>query len=168
MVRATEKNRYMAQPPARAEHVAVASSNRMLVWGGNGGKKSRIMTSTVEIYDVLSGTWQETRQLRSSSLPENLNSMAVIWYEEKAYTFGGFIQNVHDDLGQMINDVYEVDLSSLECKKLEPYGAPSPTPRDSSAMVYCKRKLVNYGGRLDDDVESDELHVFDLNSSEFS
>ena len=130
----------------------------MAVWGGSG---SDIETSVVECFDVLSATWVEARQL-SQYLPDGLRLMAVACDEERAYTFGGYTESGR------INDVYEVDLTSLVCCKIEPcaHSAPSPSARDDSAIVISRRRLVNYGGYADGGRESDELHVLDLDASE--
>ena len=93
----------------------------MAVWGGEGGRGVHIETSVVECFDVLSATWMEARQY----LPDGLHSMAVACDEERAYTLGGETES------GSINDVYEVDLTSLVCCKIElsTHSAPSPSAR---------------------------------------
>ena len=129
------------EPVARAHHAAFGYHRHMAVWGGEGGRGVHIETLVVECFDVLSATWMEARQL-SQYLPDGVHSMAVACDEERAYTFGGLT-----DSGR-INDVYEVDLTSLVCSKIEPsaHYAPSPSARSSSAIVISRRRLVNYGG----------------------
>ena len=134
----------------------------MAVWGGKGSRGVHMETSVVECFDVLSATWMEARQL-SQYLPDGLHSMAVACDEERAYTFGG------DTKSGSINDVYEVDLTSLVCSRIEPsaHSAPSPSARNDSAIVISRRRLVNYGGyTTGGGRESDELHVLDLDASE--
>ena len=147
------------EPLARWRHAAVYSNHRMLVWGGDGGTV-RIETSAVGCFDVLSASWADTRHL-SQYLPDGLYSMAVACDEESAYSFGGRTKS------ERINDLYEVNLTSLVCRKLVPsaHSAPSPSARAGSAMLCSRRKLVNYGGYCDGDRVSDELHVFDLDNS---
>ena len=133
----------------------------MSVWGGQGGGV-HIETSVVECFDVLSATWREARQL-SQYLPDGLYRMAVACDEERAYTFGGTTGSGD------INDVYEVDLTSLVCSKIElsAHSAPSPSARnDSAIVVISRRRLVNYGGDTDGGRVSDELNVLDLDASE--
>ena len=132
----------------------------MAVWGGEGGS-GVIETSVVECFDVLSATWMEARQL-SQDLPDGLYNMAVACDEERAYTFGGRTKSGR------INDVYEVDLTSLVCCKIEPsaHSAPSPSAREFSAIVISRRRLVNYGGETGGGRVSDELHLLDLDASE--
>ena len=129
------------EPVARAFHAAIGYHRCMAVWGGEGSGGVHIETSVVECFDVLSATWTEARQL-SQYLPDGLCRMAVACDEERAYTLGGRTGS------RRINDVYEVDLTSLVCSKIEPsaHSAPSPSARDDSAIVISRRRLVNYGG----------------------
>ena len=146
------------EPVARIYHASVASQGRMVVWGGVG-----IETSAVESFDVLSATWMETQQL-SQYLPDRLCRMAVACDEERAYTFGGQTTR----LGR-INDVYEVDLTSLVCSKIQlsAHSAPSPSTREDSAIIISRRRLVSYGGDTSgSNTSSDELHVLDMDASE--
>ena len=147
------------EPLVRYKHAAVASNHRMLVWGGDGGVKVRIETSAVECFDVLSASWAETRQL-SKCLPDGLYGMAIACDEERAYSFGGLTKSGH------INDLYEVNLTSLVCRKLGPsaHSAPSPSGRAGSAMLCSRRKLVHYGGYCGGGVSD----VFDLDNSKLS
>ena len=146
------------EPVARDHHAAFGYHRYMAVWGGRGGDGVHIETSVVERYDVLSATWVEARQY----LPDGLYGMAVACDEERAYTFGGLTESGR------INDVYEVDLTSLVCCKIEPsaHSAPSPRARQFSAIVISRRRLVNYGGETGDGGASDELHLLDLDASE--
>ena len=147
----------------RAHHVAVnAGEKYALVWGGDEGDGMQIDTSTVDTFDVLSASWQEPRQLRGTPLPDRFHKMAVAWDEKKTYLFGGKC-----DFDTRFNDVYEIDLKTLECKKLTlaEDSAPPPSPRSSCSMVCARRRLVIYGGFTGME-QSDELHVFDLDTSE--
>ena len=146
------------EPVARTFHAAIGYHRHMAVWGGKG---SDIETLVVECFDVLSATWMEARQL-SQYLPDRLRYMAVACDEERAYTFGGETESGR------INDVYEVDLTSLVCSTIEPcaHSAPSPSARCSSVIVISRRRLVNYGGYADGGGVSDELHVLHLDASE--
>ena len=149
------------EPRARYWHAAVSSNRHMLVWGGYGGIGVPIETATVEIFDVISATWRDPRQLSGQSLPDDLRGMAIIRDGDKTYSFGGLTRSTR---------INEIDLTSLQCRHLVPAAgagsAPPPRAREGSGMVYYKRKLVPYGG-FTGDGSSDELHVFDLNKSEW-
>ena len=149
---------YNREPNARCYHATIASNRQVLVWGGKSSGE-QIKTSAVECFDVVSTTWQETRQL-SLHLPDGLHHMAVAWNEEKAYSFGGVSKS-----GQT-NDIYEVDKTSLVCKKIIPSAGSAPFPQSRSAIICSGRRLINYGG-FSDTGFSDEIHVFDLDTSEY-
>ena len=150
------------EPRARYCHAAVGVGQRFYAWGGNGGDTS-VQASTVECLDVPSATWQEPRQLRGHSLPDRLDSMAVTADGERAYSFGG---RTGSDYSIACNTVYEVNMTSLECRELAPASAsPAPSKKEGSGMVHYQHMLVVYGG-YSEGRRTDELHVFDLNTSE--
>ena len=151
-----------AEPSARYGHAAVGCGGNLFVWAGNGGPGSPVPSSVLERFNVVSASWQEPRQLRGQSLPDGFNSMAVTSDGEKAYFFGGV-----DESDTPHNSLYCLDLSSFLCQIIVPTAASeSPSPRDDSAMVYYRRKLVLYGGDTGGGSPSDELFVFDLDTSE--
>ena len=148
------------EPQARHCHAAVSWNRHMLVWGGGGGGHE---TSTVEIFDVISATWRDPRQLSGQSLPDGRHYMGIAALDgDKAYSFGGWTGSTR------INDLLEIELTSLQCRHLVPAegSAPPPSARTGSGMVSYRRNLVTYGGYTGDR-HSDELHVFDLNKSEW-
>ena len=147
-----------AEPSARHGHAGVGCGGNLFVWAGDGGRGSPVPSLVLERFNVVSTSWQEQRQLRGQSLPEGFNSMAVTSDGEKAYFFGGI-----DESYTRHNSLYCLDLSSLVCRMIVP-SSESPSPRDDSAMVHYRRKLVLYGGNTGG--VSDELFVFDLDTSE--
>ena len=148
------------EPRARYFHAAVSVGQTLHVWGGDGGRTS-VQASTVECLDVPSATWQEPRQLRGHPLPDRLQAMAVTADGERAYSFGG-----RTGSGKS-NAVYEVNMTSLECRELAPASAsPVPSKKFGSGMVHYQHMLVVYGGFTSESGTTDELHVFDLNTSE--
>ena len=139
------------EPQARGYHAAVGVGQRFYAWGGHGGDTS-VQASTVECLDVPSATWQEPRQLYR---------MAVTADGERAYSFGGRTGSGYS------NAVYEVNMTSLECRELAPASAsPAPSKKCGSGMVHYQHMLVVYGGFTSEGRPTDELHVFDLNTSE--
>ena len=152
-----------AEPSARYGHGAVGCGANLFVWGGDGGPGSRVPSSVLERFNVVSTSWQEPRQLRGQSLPDGLHRMAVTSDGEKAYCFGGLVGSYVS--GQRRNSLYCLDLSSQVCRVIVP-SSESPSPRCDSAMVHYKGKLVLYGGVTGGGSISDELFVFDLDTSE--
>ena len=149
-----------AEPSARCDHAGVGCGGNLFVWAGKGGPGSPVPSSVLERFNVVSTSWQEPLQLRGQSLPDGLRRMAVTSDGEKAYFFGGI-----DESFTLHNSLYCLDLSSLVCRKIVP-SSKSPSPRDHSAIVHYRRKLVLYGGHTGGGSVSDELFVFDLDTSE--
>ena len=149
-----------AEPSARYSHGAVGCGGNLFVWGGVGGPGSPDPSSVLERFNVVSTSWQEPRQLRGQSLPDGLQRMAVTSDGEKAYFFGGSYGSYTRH-----NSLYCLDLSSLVCRVIVP-SSESPSLRYDSAMVHYRRKLVLYGGDTGGVSVSDELFVFDLDTSE--
>lgn len=147
------------EPLARCGHAAVASDLQMLIWGGDGGNMA-VDTSSIEIFDLASATWLQPRHLRGQNLPEGLYCMALACDGKRAYMFGGATKSKLS-----INEVYEIDLKSLECRMLEGFIPPFVTR--ASAMVYYERMLVNYGGHTDS-VSSAQLNAFNFDESKCS
>ena len=156
-------SRSTAEPPARYHHAAVGFGQSMFVCAGTGSGLSAV--PVLESFNVLSTTWQEPRQLRGRS-PDSHQCMAVASDGRKAYWFGGGREGLPPLYNNYVNSLYSLDLSSLSCQKVPTNSAESPTPRIGSAMVSYRRKLVIYGGRTSDVSLSDEVFVFDLNTSE--
>ena len=152
-----------AVPSARRSHGAVGCGGNLFVWAGYGRRGSPVPSSVLERFNVVSTSWQEPRQLRGQSLPDRLHRMAVTSDGEKAYCFGGLVGTFVS--GQKHNSLYCLDLSSQVCRKIVP-SSESPSPRYDSAMVHYRRKLVLYGGDTGGGSPSDELFVFDLDTSE--
>ena len=147
------------EPRPRKRHAAVGVGHNLYVWAGD-SSSARTPSTTFETFDVGSETWGESQRL-NGSLPDGLRNVAVATDGKSAYTFGG-ASNSYAHL----NSVYQIDLSTLQCRELVPRAA-SCAPRKGSCMVYFNKKLVVHGGYTDRDV-TDELLVFDLRTSEWS
>lgn len=152
------------EPHPRDSHAAVGIGQKLYVWGGYGGS-AKIRTTTIERFDVCFETWEEPRQLQRS-LPDGLSNMAVACDGERAFSFGGTIGTYPNYT--YLNTLYEINLSTLQCKELLPR-TPSQAPKklSGSRMVYFNHKLIVHGGRTPQGA-TDELHVFDLQTSKFA
>ena len=146
------------EPRARAWHAAVGVGDKLFIWGG-GGDSTRIQTTTLEVFNVNSLSWEQTRQLKGS-LPDSLCSAAVTSQKESFYSFGGYTLP-----GHYIDTVYEINSSTLLCRELPP-NSPSHAPKkqQGSRSVYFKNKVVVYGGNTGQG-RPDEVHVFNLEKS---
>ena len=150
-----------AEPSARYGHGACSFGANLLVWGGNGGhNNSPVPLSVVEIFNMTHTAWQEPRHLQGLSSHDFLQSMAVASDGERAYFFGG--RSGPSGSQVRSNALCVMDLSSLRCRETVATNTEeSPSPSSNSGMVFHRRQLIVYGGGL-----SDELFVFDLDSSE--
>ena len=147
------------EPSARRYHAAIGTGNSMLVLAGSGG--SSIDSSVVERFNATSTTWNQPHHLLNQALPDDYSHMGVTSDGEKLYMFGGLVGS------QRCNTLFEVDIFSLECRELVPAtSATSPTARSHCGLVYWNRRLVVYGGTIAAGTPTDELFVFDLNTSE--
>jgi len=148
------------EPRARAWHAAVGVGDKLFIWGG-GGDSTRIQTTTLEVFNVNSLSWEQTRQLKGS-LPDSLCSAAVTVTSQKEsfYSFGGYTLP-----GHYIDTVYEINPSTLLCRELPP-NSPSHAPekQQGSRSVYFENKVVVYGGNTDQG-RPNEVRVFNLEKS---
>lgn len=146
--------------------------HKLFVWGGDGGSPG-IQTTTIESFDVTSEAWDPPRQL-SCSLPNGLYGMAVTTDGESAFFFGGVTLNSRvpsskpaSERFTYSNTLYQVNLSTLQCKELVPK-TPSHAPKGVSGggMVCFNHRLVLYGGYTGRE-RVDKVYVFDIRTSEW-
>ena len=146
------------RPQPTEGHATVGVGSKLHVWGGSLGSGSpKVQTTTLETFDVSSRTWERPQKL-PCFLHDGLMNMAVTADGGNAYFFGGRSGPV-----AYHNTVYRVNPSTLQCVDLTPRNDP-PKERAWSCMVHFNQKLVIHGGRTDQD--TDELHLFDLRTSE--
>ena len=150
------------EPEPRASHAAVGLGKRLYVWGGKGisEAESKRLTRTVVSFDVSTESWEQPQQISGGPLPDGLRDFAIATVAPgTAYLFGG------NDGTCQHNTIYRVDLNTLECKKVFAKN-PTEAPQGKSgcAMVYESDRLIVFGGHSGE-VETDELHVFDLKTS---
>lgn len=150
------------EPPARRFHTALAMGQNMVVWAGDGGFSS-FESSVVNRFNVASTSWQQPRRLFNQALPDSYSHMAVASDAENAYMFAGY--SGLSESKQLCNKLYHVNMMSLECCELVPTTSVSPTARSSSGLVCVNRTLVSYGGYTGPAMASNELFLFDLNTS---
>ena len=162
------------EPQPRRYHAAVGMGQKLYVCAGCNGRSTPIRASLVQSFDVSSETWQQPVQLRAGyirgsvgrgMLPDGLNGMAVATDGKNAYFFGGET-GTYPSM-KCYDSLYKVDMTSLHCKKIAPANATrAPSKRTHCGMVYFDDKLLVHGGFTCEDGRSNELHVFDLKTSE--
>lgn len=153
------------EPPARVFHAALSLRQNMYVLAGQGGDGSSVEPSKVERFSVTSISWQQPCRLYNQCLPVGYRCMAIASDGENSYMFGGFVGP--RESRQRCNTIYEINMISSKCRELIPATAATlPRVRSSCGMVCVNRRLVVYGGAVFDGIATDELFVFDLNTSE--
>jgi len=155
-----------AEPSKRQGHAAVSFGQKLYVWGGEGGSSKTIPTTTVQTFGVSSETWEQHRRMQGF-LPDNLCNMAVASDGEIAYFFGG--RSGSRDKYTYTDSLCKLNLSTLQCTKLVARNhTHAPEKKSHSGMVYFNKALVIYGGytAVTGHEQTDELHVFDLRTSE--
>ena len=147
----------------RMWHAAVGIGSKLYVWGGYDGS-SKIKTTALEIFDVTSVQWEQPQLLNGSTMPGGLHSMAVTSDGETAYCCCGRAGS-HPNYTYH-NTVFEITPSQHLCKELQPT-SPSLMPQKTggSRVVQFQDKLLLYGG-YNGQRGTNELHVFDLKTSE--
>ena len=148
------------EPLPRRSHAAVGIGSKLYVWGGD-GSGSTIRTTTLEIFDVPSVTWEEPQILQGSDMPDGLADMAVTTEGETSYCFGGRAGPY------TYNTLFQVNPSQHLCQTLQPTSPSHTAPRktSSSRIVQFNHKLVLHGG-FTGQRQTNELRVFDLTNSE--
>ena len=144
-------------PQPRIDPAAVGLGQKLYIWGGCGDSKFR--TTSIESFNVSSLTWEQTQNFHGSP-PDGLWNMAVTTDGQNAYTFGGMA------VGPTCT-VYEFNLSTKQCRELVPVNPSyAPSKKGACRMVCLNQKLVVYGGASVPGTATDELHVFDIRTSE--
>ena len=150
----------LAQPKARYLHAATGTGQHMFVWAGEGCR-----SDVLESFNVVSLSWNDSRQIDVDSVPEFLDSMAVASDEnQKTYYFAGYVGEDVDSQ-DLHNSLYCLDFSEMTCKEIRSSGSVSPSRRADSRMIYHNQKLIVHGGDTGDGA-SDDLFVFHLDNSE--
>lgn len=146
-------------------HAALAMGHNMFIWGGTTSEDTSLDPSVVECFNVLSTSWEQPRRLSNVALPFGYANMAAASDGEKSYLFGG--TNKSEEL---CNEIYEVHMPSLECKKLVPAADSVINTRGLSALVCVNGTLISYGGVTHEPhtmpTLSNKLFVFDHINSE--
>lgn len=161
----------MFEPSARQRHAALGVGQIMFMWAGESNAPPSINASVMERFNVTSTSWEQPPQLLNRALPYSYYAMAVASDGENSYLFGGFAEQLVDDSPYTLRPqmtemrLYHVNTMSLECCELVPATSFSPTARSLSALVCVNQNLLSYGGQTSGGVASNELFVFDLNTS---
>lgn len=150
------------QPHPRDSHAAIGIGSKLYLWGGY-SEGSTIRTTTLEIFDVSSLTWEQPQVLRGSDMPDGLWGMAATTDGETRYTFGGVSGSYPHSYHSLL---LQVAPSQHLCQELQPTSPSHTAPKRTShgCIAQFQDKLVLHGGYTGER-RSSELHVFDLTNS---
>ena len=145
------------EPTGTYGYAAVGVQDKLYIWAGY----RNVKTSTLETFNVSALKWEQPRQL-NGSIPDGLWNAAVTSDGECAYTHGGLLSD-----STRLNSLHEINTRTLQCRKLLPNSSShAPQKTHGCCMVYFRKKLVVYGGIAKQTCTND-LHVFDLDTSEY-
>jgi hypothetical protein len=140
-----------ASPSERRSHTAIYDpvNHRMIVFGGSG-------TSGYynDVHELSLGEGSETwSELTTSGTPPPVRRGHAAVYDpvnHRMIVFGGIYSST------FMNDVWSLDLTTLEWSELFPAGS-SPLPRRSHRAVYdpVEHRMLTYGGGLEIDFGDD-------------
>eukprot|EP00911_Craspedida_sp_UC1_P002073 UC1_evm4s1599 len=159
--------------PACDKLASAVSGNIIYLWGGFGpvgGEDSIAATDDdpflnigwfSELYAIDTTRATCTRLATTGEAPSPRAAHAMVCLGNKMlYIFGG-----KDSTGRQ-NDLYALDLSSKVWSRLAPMGAEEcsdnlPAPRSFHSMVGVDHdRLVVFGGRLEDNKHTSDVHVY--------
>ena len=144
------------EPQLRRYHAAFGVGSKHFLWGGEGSPAIR--TAQIEAFDISSAKWREPLLLKGSP-PACLDGMAITTNGDSAFSFGGYNGSIRT------NSIYEINLRTLECRKILPTDSYSPPVVAYSSILLYNEQLVVFGG-FTDKGSTNDLHVFDLRKRE--
>jgi hypothetical protein len=119
-------------PAARADHTAVWTGSKMIVWGGHRG----FSLNTGGVYDPAMGTWVATG---TTNAPLERDHHAAVWTGSTMIVWGGYAY-----------DVGALDTGSVYDPAIDAWTATSPTnaptARVGHTAVWTGSRMIVWGG----------------------
>jgi len=111
-------------------------------------------------FDTITQAFERLQPIENS--PPALSRHRVVTLDDKVYSFGGILQDK-----KKLNSVFKFDPATLKWEELSVTGQ-IPQPRCDSVVVTHNRKLIVFGGSVQDLVFPSDLHVFDIDTQEWT
>ncbi|KFK26496.1 hypothetical protein AALP_AA8G256900 [Arabis alpina] len=141
-----------------AGHSLIPWDNKLLCVGGHTKDPSDSMR--VKVFDLLNCTWSILKTYGKPPISRGGQSATLVG--KSLVIFGG-----QDAKKSLLNDLHILDLDSMTWDEIDAVGSP-PSPRsDHAAAVHAERYLLIFGGGSHTTC-FDDLHVFDLQTEEWS
>ena len=152
------------EPLPRSGHAAVTVDNKLHMWCGwrGYGEKSREEADKIEMFDISTELWEQ--KPTHGTPPPGLHDTAYTVVGSSLFVFGGY-----DSGESRHNTLFKLDLRSFQWEQVQVSNPSSgPQKKEGCRMVsYRDNQLVVFGG-CTGSVNTDELHVFDLDKGEYS
>jgi len=96
------------------------------------------------------------------NIPPAVSRHRIVSIDDKIYSFGGILQDK-----KKLNSVSKFDPTTLQWEELSVQGE-APQPRCDSVVVAYQRKLIVFGGSVQDLVFPSDLHIFDIDTQKWT
>ncbi len=141
----------------RYGHCAVAIDGTVLMWGGDDENSDNIAATITDTFGSTTGQWGTVSS--TGAAPLAVWGSAGIAVHCIAYSFGGL-----NDQSRCSNDLHQLSPTMKEWVKVEIANiAEGPKPKGFCGLLQRgQEELVVMGGELDDETDTDEIHVVNL------
>ncbi|KAF8492381.1 hypothetical protein F5888DRAFT_1618986 [Russula emetica] len=141
------------KPLPRHGHVSVTIGDRIIIFGGNGGRSDFNDTWS---FNISTRRWTELQC--TGSIPSPRAGHAAVLIDDVMYVFGGRVID-----GTLLGDLTALNLSTQRWTTFQDIG-PSPCRRRAHAMACDGTRVFVLGGMLSRGAQVDEaklIHVLD-------
>ena len=141
------------EPAPRRGHCGVGYNGQLYIWGGLGNMPGPIPAFVVDVFDYHTGLWEQ--RVAKGPRPRGVIYSAYVLLDSKVYMYGGW------DGSERYNTFHYLDLSDLEWGEVMPKNwSDGPTKKSNAKMEVYGDKLVLFGGYLDSNKYTNELHTY--------
>jgi len=149
-------------PPPRQSHGATRVGNKLLIMGGHQINDDRFQRQDdIWTFDTVTQVFERLQPMDNNG-PPPLSRHRIVSLDDKIYSFGGILQDK-----KKLNSVFKFDPVTLQWEELSVKGK-IPQERCDSVVVAYHRKLIVFGGSVQDLVFPSDLHVFDIDTQEWT
>ena len=146
----------MPEPFPRHGHFSGPIEDKLYVWGGDGVRGKRVVTSTVHHYDPDSEKWNTNTC--EGPHPPGIRDGACASAGHHLYTYGGLDEGWNEQ-----GTLHLLDTRSRRWKLISSEGGPMK--KAGSRMIVYDSKIVLFGGHGNSG-RTNELHTFNLKEGE--
>ncbi|MBI4704439.1 MAG: hypothetical protein HY744_25330 [Deltaproteobacteria bacterium] len=126
----------LGAPAGRAQHVAVWTGKKMIVWGGWLGTSPNATTNTGGIYDPAAYEWSATSTIGA---PSPRRQATAVWTGKKMIVWGG----MHGDTYLGAGGIFDPEANSWKAMTAE----NEPPGRINHSAIWTGNIMIVWGGR---------------------